>query len=89
MILNNNFTLRNIETFNIYDFRILVNGERQKLENEIKIEEDDELLIKVSKKDVLQPSQIIIIGFDPTVTYDSNFDPESSLDEDKDEYKNY
>ena len=84
IILHNHFILRNIETFNIYDFRILVNGERQKLENEIKIEEDDELLIKVSKKDVLQPSQIIIIGFDPTVIYDSNFDPESSLDEHKD-----
>lgn len=89
VMLENNFTLRNIETFNIYDFRVFVNGEKQNLENEVKIEKDDILTVKISKEDVLTKSQMVIIGFDPSVVYDSNFDPESSLDEDKDDYKNY
>ena len=83
-ILEHNFTLRNIETFNIYDFRIFVNGEKQNLENEIKLEKNDELHIKISKNDDLEKSQMIFQGFDPTVVYDSEFDPESSLDEIKD-----
>ena len=89
LILKNFFTLRNIETYNIYDFIVFVNGEKQNLENEIKIEEGDELLVKISKTDILAQSQIIIVGFDPTVIYDTLYDPESSLDEEKDEYKNY
>lgn len=88
IILENDFTVRNIETFNIYDFLLFVNGEKQNLNNEIKIEKKDELLVKISKEDVLNPSKIIITGFDPSVIYDSNYDPESSLDEQKDEYKN-
>ena len=68
---------------------VFVNGEKQNLENEIKIEEGDELLVKISKTDILAQSQIIIVGFDPTVIYDTLYDPESSLDEEKDEYKNY
>ena len=87
ILLNNNFTLRNIETYNIYDFLIFINGEKQNLENEINIEKNDEFLIKIAKNDVLQKSQIIIIGFDPTIIYDSNYNPESSLDENKNEYK--
>ena len=88
IILENDFTVRNIETFNIYDFLLFVNGEKQNLNNEIKTEKKDELLVKISKEDVLNPSKIIITGFDPSVIYDSNYDPESSLDEQKNEYKN-
>ena len=80
-ILESDFVIRNIETFNIYDFKIFVNGEKQNLENEVKIEKNGELLIKISKDDVLRPSEIIIVGFDPSVIYYSYFDPESSLDE--------
>lgn len=89
VILENDFTLRNVETFNIYDFLIFINGEKQNLENEIKIYKEDELLIKVSKNDDLKESKIIITGFDPNVIYDSEYNPESSLDENKDEYKTY
>ena len=87
-ILKNDFIIRNIETFNVYDFLIFINGEKQNLENEIKIEKDDELLIKISKNNDLEPSKIEIIGFDPTVIYDSENDPEISLDENQIEYKN-
>lgn len=85
-ILENDFTLRNIETFNVYDFVLFINGEKQNLENELIFEKDDELLIKISKNDSLKTSQIIIHGFDPTVVYDSYYDPELSLDEQKDNY---
>lgn len=88
-ILKNDFTLRNIETFNIYDFILFINGEKQNLENEIKLLKDDELLIKISKNDILSESQMLIIGFDPNTIYDSEFDPEFALDEQKDEYKEY
>lgn len=88
-ILENDFVLRNIETFNIYDFLIFVNGEKQNLENEVKIYKEDELLIKISKNDVLSDSKIILIGFDPNVIYDSEYDPESSLDEYKNDNKQY
>lgn len=87
-ILENDFTLRNIETFNVYDFVLFINGEKQNLENELMFEKDDELVIKISKNNSSKTSQIIIHGFDPTIVYDSYYDPESSLDEQKDNYLN-
>lgn len=88
-ILKNEFILRNIETHNVYDFIVLINGEKQNLENEIKVEKGDELMVKISKTDILSKSQIIMVGFDPTIKYDTYYDPESSLDENKDGYKHY
>lgn len=87
MTFDNDFILRNVETYNIYDFLIFLNDEKQDLSNEIKIYKDDKFLIKISKDDVLSESKIIISGFDPNVMYDSKYDPESSLDEQKDEIK--
>ena len=55
----------------------------------LKLKKGDELLIKISKNEVLERSQMIITGFDPTVKYDTYYDPESSLDENKDDYKHY
>jgi hypothetical protein len=78
-----NFVIRSVETFNIYDFRLFVNGELQNLENEIKIGEDDKILVKISKEDELKESKLILTGFDPKVVYDSWKDPESALDEDE------
>lgn len=83
-ILPSDFTIRNIETFNVYDFLIFVNGEKQNLENEMKLLKNDEVLVKISKDDDLKESKVVITGFDPNVIYDSEFDPESSLDEQKD-----
>jgi DNA helicase-2/ATP-dependent DNA helicase PcrA len=80
-ILENDFIIRNIETFNVYDFIIFVNGEKQNLENEIKMYCGDEILIKITKNKILDNGKIILTGFDPNIIFDSDFNPESSLDE--------
>lgn len=88
-IIDNDFVIRNVETFNIYDFILFVNNEKQNLENDVKIYKEDEICIKISKTDILSSSKIIITGFDPNVIYDSEYDPELSIDEQKDEIKEY
>ena len=83
MIFDNDFILRNVETYNIYDFLIFLNDEKQDLTNEVKIYKEDKFLIKISKDNILNDSKIVIIGFDPNVVYDAEFNPESALDEQK------
>ena len=80
-ILESDFVLKKVETFNIYDFLIFINGEKQNLENEFKSYKEDELLVKISKNDDLNDSKIILVGYDPNIICDSEYDPESSLDE--------
>ena len=67
--------IRNIETYNISDFSLFINGETQNLENEVEIEQEDELIIKINKSNPFKSSKIIITGYNPNVIYDSHYDP--------------
>ena len=82
-LLQISLIIRNIETYNISDFSLFINGEKQNLEDEVELEQEDELMIKIKKTNPFKNSQIIITGYDPNVIYDSHYDPESSLDEKK------
>lgn len=88
-ILPSEFIIRSVETSNVYDFLIFINGEKQNLDDEIHILQGDELSIKITKDDMHGESKILIAGFDPNVIYDTNHDAELSLDEDKTEYIDY
>ena len=80
-LLKESLVIRNIETYNISDFSLFINGEKQNFENEVQIEIEDELVIKIIKSNPFKKSQIIITGYNPNIIYDSYNDPESSLDE--------
>lgn len=74
-----------IETDNVYDFRIIINGEVIDLEQGYKFQKDDEIMVRISQEDVEKPSEFTIVGYDPNEAVDRENLPESSLDEKPDE----
>lgn len=73
--------IRQIETNNIYDFVICINGEKQDLETDVRIYKGDSVSIAVTNDEVDKTSSIKIVGLDPTAIFDERYDPESALDE--------
>ena len=73
--------LETIETENVYDFRIYVNGEKMDLENDVRLIKDDEVTVRITRDDEFTGSELTLIGYDPNVKIDTQDVPETSLDE--------
>jgi hypothetical protein len=84
-IIDKEMVLTTVETDNVYDFRVIVNGELMDLNNEIKFYENDEITVKVSRDNDEKKSELYLIGYDPNVAIDREYIAESSLDEKSDE----
>ena len=83
--IDKEMVLTSVETTNVYDFRLIVNGEVMNLDNEIKFFEGDEITVKITRDDEYGESELILVGYDPNVVFDYEFVAESALDEPADE----
>lgn len=79
--IDKDMVLDSIETENVHDFRLFVNGELMDMDNEIKFLKGDEITIKISRDDLYKDSILTLVGFDPNVVIDNNEMFETSLDE--------
>ena len=84
-IMDKEMVLDSVETTNVYDFKIIVNGEVMNLENEIKFLPEDEITVKITRDDEFKESELTLVGYDPNVAFDNEFVPETALDEPIDE----
>ena len=84
-IMDKEMVLDSIETTNVHDFRLLVNGEVMNLDNDVKFLPEDEITVKITRDDEFGESEVILIGYDPNVAFDNEFVPETTLDEPVDE----
>lgn len=82
-IVDEEMIITDIETTNIYDFILYVNEEKQNLNNSIQLYEGDIIKIKSSPNELFENMILIIKGYNPNIIYDSSYNPESSLDEQK------
>lgn len=73
--------LTDVELENVYDFKILVNGELMNLDNEIRILEGDEITVRISRDDDFKRSKLSLVGYDPNEVVDNEYIAESPLDE--------
>ena len=71
----------NIETKNVYDFRLIVNGELMNLDNEIKFVDGDEITVRITRDDPHSDSEFTLVGYDPNSVVDTEKDEETVLDE--------
>ena len=83
--IDKDIILDSVETSNVYDFRLIINGEAMDLENEIKILSGDEITVKITRDDLHKKSELVLVGYDPNVVFDNTKIAESSLDEPIDE----
>lgn len=83
--IDKEMVLTSVETSNVYDFRLIVNGEVMNLDNEIKFFDGDEITVKITRDDEYAESELVLVGYDPNVVFDNDFVPESALDEPADE----
>ena len=79
--IDKDMVLDSVETENVYDFKILVNGEVMNLDNGIKFLKDDEITVRITREDEFGESMITLIGYDPETKFDKENIPETSLDE--------
>lgn len=82
--IDKDMVLESIETKNVFDFKLLVNDELMKFDNEIKFLNGDRIKVRISRDDYEQKSEIILIGYDPESVIDRVL-PEISIDEQYDE----
>jgi hypothetical protein len=83
--MDKEMVLETVETDNIHDFKIFINGELMNLDNEIRFLKDDEITVKISREDPHSPSELVLVGYDPDVVFDNKYLAETSLDEPFDE----
>jgi hypothetical protein len=70
-----------IETTNIQDFVMKINGVVQTFDDEVRLNVGDEIYIGITREDEYGDSSITIMGTDPETVYDSRINYESALDE--------
>jgi hypothetical protein len=79
--IDKEMVLESVETTNVYDFKILVNGEVMKLDGEVKFYEGDEITVRITREDLHKPSEVVLVGFDPNKVYNWSALAEVSVDE--------
>ena len=79
--IDKDIVINSVEVDNVHDFRILINQEVVSLDDEIKMYAEDEITVKISRKDMFAKSSLTLVGYDPNVAIDSSDLKESSLDE--------
>ena len=78
--------LDTVETENVYDMVLKINGETMALDGEeINFYKEDEITVEITRDDLYQGSKVILHGVDPDTVIDSDSSPESPLDEVADE----
>lgn len=82
--IDKDMVLESVETKNVFDFKLLVNGELMNLENEIKFINGDSIMVRISRDDIEKASEVTLVGYDPDVVIDSVL-PEVAIDEPIDE----
>lgn len=83
--MDKEMVLDSVETTNVYDFRLIVNGEVMDLDSDIKFLSGDEITVKISRDDLHKNSELTLVGYDPNMAFDKTKIAESSLDEPIDE----
>jgi len=73
--------IESIETENVKDFVVKINGVIQTFEDEVKINPGDEIFVSITREDEYTGSSMTIIGIDPETVIDTRIDYESALDE--------
>ena len=79
--IDKDIVINSVEVENVHDFRILINQEVVSLDDEIKMYAEDEITVKISRKDMFAKSSLTLVGYDPNVAIDSSDLKESALDE--------
>ena len=79
--IDKDIVINSVEVENVHDFRILINQEVVSLDDEIKMYAEDEITVKISRKDMFAKSSLTLVGYDPNVAIDSSDLKESPLDE--------
>lgn len=64
--MDNDMVITEIQTDNIYDFRIHINGELTKVNEYLRLYKEDSINIKITRDDIFKDSLIVFIGYDPT-----------------------
>ena len=82
--IDKDMVLESVETKNVFDFKLLVNGELMNLENDIKFINGDNIMVRISRDDIEKTSEVTLVGYDPEVAIDSVL-PEVAIDEPIDE----
>lgn len=80
-VIDKEMVLEQVETENVYDFKILVNDEILDLENDVKFIEGDAITVRITRDDEFKGSKFTLVGYDPNEVIDNNYIAESSLDE--------
>ena len=73
--------LEQVETENVYDFKILVNEELVNLDNEVRFLKGDTITVKISRDDEFKESKLTLVNYDPNNAVDNEYIAESSRDE--------
>jgi hypothetical protein len=84
-VIDKDMIVDHLEIDNVYDFRIIVNGESIDMQEGYKFQKDDEITVRITREDLEAESEVVIVGYDPESAFDSENIPESSLDEKPDE----
>ena len=80
-VIDKDMVVDSIETENVHDFKLFINGEEMDFETDIKFINGDEIMVKITRDDEFAESGVTLIGYDPEVKFDTQNLPESSLDE--------
>ena len=78
--IDTDMVILSIETDNIYDFLMFVNGEKVDFDNDVRLYNGDDVKIKLSFDDEYKGGSMEITGYDPNVVLDDRDNPESELD---------
>lgn len=84
-VIDKDMILETVETSNVRDFELIVNGEVMDLNSDVKFYKDDEITVKITRDNGYVKSELYLIGYDPNVAFDKTDIAESSLDEPIDE----
>ena len=82
--IDKDMVLESVGTKNVFDFKLLVNGELMNLENDIKFINGDNIMVRISRDDIEKTSEVTLVGYDPEVAIDGVL-PEVAIDEPIDE----
>lgn len=79
--IDKDMVLDSVETENVYDFKIIVNGEVMSLDNGVNFLKGDEIMVRITREDEFAASVLTLVGYDPHTKFDRLDMPETSLDE--------
>ena len=79
--MDKDFVLESVEIDNVYDFKLLVNGELMSIDNDVKFINGDEITVRISREIIENASELVLVGYDPNEVVDSSIVGEVSIDE--------